>query len=123
MKKVGLLGTRFTMEQDFYRGKLSDRHDLEVVVPNDVDRETIHAVIYEELCLGKALADSRTQYQRIIQRLVEDGAEAIILGCTEISMLIGPLDSPVPVFDTASIHARKAVEWPLSVTTPNASPR
>ena len=119
MKKVGLLGTRFTMEQDFYRSRLSDRHDLEIVVPNEVDRETIHAVIYEELCQGKVLADSRTQYQRIIQRLVEDGAEAIILGCTEISMLISALDSPVPVFDTTSIHARKAVEWALSVTTPN----
>lgn len=118
MKKVGLLGTRFTMEQDFYRGRLSELHGLEVIVPVEVDREIIHTVIYEELCKGKVLADSRRHYQRIIQRLVEDGAEAVILGCTEISMLIGPLDSPVPVFDTASLHARKAVEWSLSVTPP-----
>lgn len=85
-----MLGTRFTMEQDFYRGRLKDRHDLEVVVPNEADRETVHAVIYEELCQGRVLADSRAQYQQIIQKLVEGGAEAIILGCTEISMLIGP---------------------------------
>ena len=120
MKKVGLLGTRFTMEQDFYRCRLSDRHELEVIVPNEADRETIHTVIYEELCQGKVLPDSRTQYQRIIQKLVEDGAEAIILGCTEIAMLIGRQDSPVAVFDTTSIHARKAVEWALAVTPPNA---
>ena len=113
LKKVGLLGTRFTMEQDFYRGRLRRLHDLEVVIPNEMDREIIHTVIYEELCQGKVLVDSRMQYQRIIQRLVEDGAEAIILGCTEISMLIGAQDSPVPVFDTARIHARKAVDWAL----------
>ena len=114
MKKVGLLGTRFTMEQDFYRGRLSERHHLEVLVPDETDRATIHAVIYEELCLGKVLADSRQQYQRIIRRLVDDGAEAIILGCTEIAMLIGPQDSPVPVFDTTRIHARAAAEWALA---------
>ena len=114
LKKVGLLGTRFTMEQDFYCGRLRRRHDLEVIIPNEIDREIIHTVIYEELCQGKVLTDSRMQYQRIIQRLVEDGAEAIILGCTEISMLIGARDSPVPLFDTARIHARKAVDWALS---------
>ena len=114
MKKVGLLGTRFTMEQDFYRGRLSRRHHLEVVVPNEAERATIHAVIYDELCLGEVRAASRTQYQKIIQRLVEEGAQAIILGCTEIALLIGPADSPVPVFDTTRLHARKAVEWALA---------
>lgn len=113
MKKVGLIGTRFTMEQDFYRGRLKDRHGLEVVVPDEVDRQTVNAVIYEELCQSKVLAASRAQYQRILQQLVEDGAEGIILGCTEIPMLISSPDSPVPVFDTTSLHARKAVEWAL----------
>lgn len=114
MKKVGLLGTQFTMEQDFYRGRLSRRHHLEVVVPNETERATIHAVIYDELCLGQVRAGSRAQYQKIIRNLVEEGAEAIILGCTEIALLIGPSDSPVPVFDTTRLHARKAVEWALA---------
>ena len=114
MKKVGLLGTQFTMEQDFYRGRLNDRHHLEVIVPNEADRETVHAVIYGELCLGQVRAGSRAQYQKIIRNLVEEGAEAIILGCTEIALLIGPSDSPVPVFDTTRLHARKAVEWALA---------
>ena len=110
---VGLLGTRFTMEQEFYTGRLRDLHGIDVVVPNEVDREIVHRVIYDELCLGKSLEASRTEYCRIIQRLVARGAQGVILGCTEISMLVGTADSPVPIFDTTSIHARKAAEWAL----------
>ena len=112
--KVGLLGTRFTMEQAFYRDKLSDHHAIEVITPSALDRDIVHNVIYEELCLGKATDHARSEYCRIIKQLVDDGAQGIILGCTEISMLIGSQDSPVPVFDTTSIHARSAAEWALS---------
>ena len=110
---VGLLGTRFTMEQDFYRGRLTDRHGLTVIVPDPADRETVHRVIYEELCLGDLRAASRAHYREIMQRLVERGAAGIILGCTEIALLIGPADAPVPLFDTTALHARAAVEWAL----------
>jgi aspartate racemase len=112
--KVGLLGTRFTMEQDFYRDRLRDPHGLSVLVPTPRDRETVHRVIYEELCLGKIVPASRAQYRHIIADLVGQGAEAIILGCTEISLLVDQTDSAVPLFDTTSIHARKAAEWALS---------
>ena len=112
--KVGLLGTRFTMEQDFYLGRLRDRHGLEVSVPIPSDRDIVHAVIYAELCRGQVLAESRRQYRRIIQTLVDNGAEAIILGCTEITMLIGTEDSPVAVFDTTRLHASHAVDWALA---------
>jgi aspartate racemase len=113
MTKVGLLGTRFTMEQPFYRDRLRDRHGIEVLVPDVADREIVHRVIYDELCLGKVIDSSRSEFRRIIARLAGDGAQGIILGCTEISMLVGPPDSPVPVFDTTDIHARKAAEWAL----------
>ena len=108
--RVGLLGTRFTMEQDFYRGRLEDRHGLEVVVPEAADRLIVHQIIYEELCLGQVLDASRDQYRRIIGRLVAQGAQGIILGCTEISLLIDPRDAPVPTFDTTRLHARSAAE-------------
>jgi aspartate racemase len=111
--KVGLLGTRFTMEEDFYRGRLRDRHQLEVLIPDDADRGVVHRVIYEELVLGLVRDSSRTEYRKIIQRLVNQGAQGMILGCTEISMLVGPADSPVPLFDTTGIHARKAAEFAL----------
>ncbi len=111
---VGLLGTRFTMEQDFYRDRLRQRHGLQVLVPAREDREIVHRVIYDELCLGKALPGSRSEYRRIIDTLVAQGAEAIILGCTEISLLVDQKDSSVPLFDTAAIHARKAAERGLS---------
>jgi aspartate racemase len=114
LTKVGLLGTRFTMEQDFYRGRLRDQHHIEVLIPDAADREVVHRVIYEELVLGLVRDASRAEYCRIIQRLVDQGAQGVILGCTEISMLVGPSDSPVPLFDTTSIHARKAAEWALS---------
>ena len=112
--RVGLLGTRFTMEQAFYRDRLSERHGLQVMIPNPADRDLVHRVIYGELCLGTVSADSRNEYRRIIADLVAQGAQAVILGCTEISLLIGPADSAVPLFDTTAIHAGKAAEWALA---------
>lgn len=111
---VALLGTRFTMEQDFYRGRL-EAQGLRVVVPDAEGREVIHRVIYEELCLGRIEAASREACVGIIRSLVERGAEGVILGCTEIGLLIGEADSPVPVFDTTAIHARAAAEFALGV--------
>jgi len=113
MGKVGLLGTAFTMEQDFYKGRLSERHGLRVVVPGEDDRAAVHRIIYEELVAGKIAAASRTAYREIIARMVEDGAEGIILGCTEIMLLIGADDSPVPIFDTTALHAQAAIEKAL----------
>ncbi|MBE0622980.1 MAG: aspartate/glutamate racemase family protein [Burkholderiales bacterium] len=113
LASVGLLGTRFTMEQEFYKGRLREGHGIDVVIPDEIDREIVHRVIYDELCLGKIIDASRTEYRRIIQRLAERGAQGVILGCTEISMLVGAKDSPVPVFDTTSIHARGAAHWAL----------
>lgn len=106
--KVGLLGTRFTMEEDFYNERLRRNHGLDVLVPEREDRKLVHRVIYDELCLGKVLPDSRAQYRRIMTRLVERGAQAIILGCTEISLLVGDDDATVPLFDTTRIHAESA---------------
>jgi aspartate racemase len=111
---VGLLGTRFTMEQEFYKDRLSKRHGLQVLIPTEPDREIIHRVIYEELCLGKIVEESRSECRRIIADLVGQGTQAIILGCTEISLLVGQQDSAVPLFDTTIIHARKAAERALS---------
>jgi aspartate racemase len=105
---VGLLGTRFTMEQDFYRERLRERHGLTVCVPSAEDRDIIHRVIYEELCLGKILPDSRAQYRRIMDQLAAQGAQAIILGCTEITLLVDQRDAAVPLFDTTRLHARAA---------------
>lgn len=108
LRRVGLLGTRFTMEEDFYRRRLEDRHGLEVCVPGDADRITLHRVIFEELCLGRILPASRNEYRRIMATLVEDGAQAIILGCTEISLLVSQADAAVPLLDTTALHARAA---------------
>lgn len=105
---VGLLGTRFTMEQAFYRDRLSERHGLRVVVPGPEDRETVHRIIYQELCLGVVTAESRGAYRRILAKLAAQGAQAIILGCTEISLLVTQQDSAVPLFDTTALHARAA---------------
>ena len=113
LSRVGLLGTRFTMEEDFYRGRLQDRYGLEVVVPDAADRALVHRVIYEELCLGQVLEASRLEFLRIIQRLVKAGAEAVILGCTEIGLLIDQDHAEVPVFDTTRIHAVSAAERAL----------
>ncbi|MCC2956123.1 aspartate/glutamate racemase family protein [Massilia sp. IC2-477] len=112
LRRIGLLGTRFTMEQDFYRARLQ-QHGLEVLVPEEAGRALVHRVIYEELCQGKVLDASRDAYRVVIQELVDAGAEAVILGCTEIALLVGPADSPVPVFDTTALHARKAAEFAL----------
>ncbi|UJJ59527.1 aspartate/glutamate racemase family protein [Rhodanobacter denitrificans] len=111
---VGLIGTRFTMEQAFYRDRLSMRHGLQVIVPDAEDRETIHRIIYEELCLGIIKSESRGEYRRIMGILASQGAQAIILGCTEISLLVNQQDSEVPLFDTTAIHARTAADEALS---------
>ena len=113
LSTVGLLGTCFTMEQPFYKDRLVQRHGMQVLVPSAADREMVHRVIYEELCLGQVRASSRAQYQRVMADLVAQGAQAIILGCTEISLLIGAEDAPVPLFDTTAIHAQSAVAWAL----------
>ena len=111
---VGLLGTRFTMEDDFYKGRLVDKHSLAVIVPNDTQRRTVHQVIYDELCLGVTHQASRQKYVEIMDDLVSQGAEAMILGCTEIGLLVQSDDCQVPVFDTARIHAEAAVDLALA---------
>jgi aspartate racemase len=114
LQTVGLLATAYTMEQDFYVGRLRDRHGLEVLVPGEADRAIVHRVIYDELCVGVVEDASRAEYRRIMATLAERGAEAILLGCTEIDLLVGPEDSPVPVFDTTRLHAERAVELALA---------
>ena len=113
IRTVGLLGTRFTMEQDFYRERLHRNYGLNVLLPDQAEREYIHRVIFDELCLGSIEQSSRSEYRRIIAGLVEQGAQAVILGCTEVSLLVSQEDAAVPLFDTTSIHAQKAVEWAL----------
>lgn len=113
LRKVGLLGTAFTMEQDFYKGRLAVRHGLEVLVPRDDDRALVHRVIYEELVQGRVESSSRQAYRDVIGRLVERGAEAVILGCTEIMLLVKSGDSAVPLFDTTTLHAEAAVDLAL----------
>lgn len=107
--RVGLLGTRFTMEQDFYRARMIELHDIVVVVPEQADREWVHQVIYEELCHGIVRDDARAEYQRIVAALAEQGAEGVILGCTQITLLLGQDDVALPVFDTTALHAQAAV--------------
>jgi aspartate racemase len=113
LKRIGLLGTRFTMEGDFYKGRLTQKHGLEVHVPGPPDREIVHRVIYEELVVGRIEPSSRRQFAAIIERLVGEGAEGVILGCTEIGLLVKEEDSPVPLFDTTRIHAEAAVDLAL----------
>ncbi|MCL4517246.1 MAG: aspartate/glutamate racemase family protein [Firmicutes bacterium] len=112
IKKIGLLGTKYTMEQDFYTGRLK-AHGLEVVIPDEPDREVVHRIIYDELVKGKVLNSSREKYKDIINRLAANGAEGIILGCTEITLLIKQEDVAIPLFDTTFIHAWRAVEFAL----------
>ncbi|HEY4359248.1 MAG TPA: aspartate/glutamate racemase family protein [Acidobacteriaceae bacterium] len=113
LKKVGLLGTQYTMEQTFYRERLAEKFGLEVLIPEESDRQAVHQVIFSELCLGQTLDASRQFYRDVIQRLVERGAEGIILGCTEIMLLISSEDSPVPLFDTTAIHVQAALKTAL----------
>ncbi len=113
LDKVGLLGTRFTMEKDFYRGRLESVHGLEVVLPDEDGRELIHRVIYDELVQGIIREESRQGYKQVIEELVQDGAQGIVLGCTEIGLLIKETDVPVAIFDTMEIHATAAVEAAL----------
>jgi len=111
--RVGLLGTQFTMEQDFYRGRLVEKYALDVLIPDRADREIVHRVIYNELVLGKIVPDSKAEYLRIISALAKAGAEGIILGCTEIGLLVSQADSTLPLFDTTRIHALAAVRYAL----------
>ncbi|MFM9890968.1 MAG: aspartate/glutamate racemase family protein [Rickettsiales bacterium] len=114
IRKVGLLATRFTMEQDFYKGRLLEKHGIETLVPDDEGRDAVHRIIYDELCKGVVKEDSKAQYLKIMETLLREGAEGIILGCTEIGMLIKPEDVRVPVFDTTQLHAEAAVTFALS---------
>jgi aspartate racemase len=113
VSRVGLLGTKFTMEQDFYRGRLEARHGLQVLTPSAEQRDLVHAVIYGELCLGRVEEGSRAAYREIVEDLVARGAQGVILGCTEIGLLLRPEDAAVPLFDTATIHAEAAAEWAM----------
>lgn len=112
--RVGLLGTRFTMEQDFYKGRLQDRFGLAVLVPDEAGRERVHRIIYDELCLGEIRESSRAEYLAIIEGLAAAGAEAVILGCTEIALLVGDTRAAVPLYDTTAIHAEAAVALALA---------
>ena len=114
LSRVGLLGTKFTMEHEFYKKRLIDKYGIEVIIPEPEDRETIHDVIYNELCLGKIIKQSRNEFVRIIESLAEKGAEAVILGCTEIALLIQQEHTSVPLLDTTRIHAARAVDKALS---------
>ncbi len=113
LRKIGLLGTRFTMEHDFYKGRLIDQHGLNIITPDNEDREMVHRVIYDELCLGIVKQESREQYVETMEKLVQAGAEGIILGCTEIELLVHDGDSQVPLFPTTRLHAIAAVEYAL----------
>ncbi|TDR38958.1 aspartate racemase [Tahibacter aquaticus] len=113
LQRIGLLGTRFTMEQDFYSGRLA-AHGLDVLVPEAGQRDQVHRIIYDELCRGQVLQPSRVIYRDIMADLVARGAQGIILGCTEIGLLVGPGDTAVPTFDTTRIHAEAAADWALA---------
>lgn len=112
IKTIGLLGTRYTMEQDFYRSRL-EAQGIKVLIPEEADRTTVNHVIYHELCLGQIIKESKDKYKKIIEDLTKKGAEGIILGCTEIGLLVKPEDSAVPLFDTTVLHARGAVDFAL----------
>jgi aspartate racemase len=114
LNTVALLGTRFSMEEDFYRGRLQTHHGLQVLIPSPPDRDVVHRVIYDELCQGLINPDSRSRYRTIMAKLVAAGATGIILGCTEIELLVQPEDTSVPLFPTTRLHAEKAVQWALA---------
>jgi len=113
ISRIGLLGTAFTMEQSFYKGRLSQQHGIEVVVPESQDRETVHRIIYQELCLGTVKPASKKTYLEIIERLQQQGIEGVILGCTEICMLVDQADTDTKIYDTTAIHAQQAVDYAL----------
>lgn len=114
MKTVGLLGSNFTMEEDFYKGRLIEEHGLTVIIPSAADRQIVHRIIYEELCLGIVKPESREEYLRILNRMREEGAEGVIEGCTEIVMLVQQKHTDIPLFDTTAIHAQEAVSVALA---------
>lgn len=116
LRRVGLLATAYTMEQDFYVGRLSERHGLEVLVPEPADRALVHRVVFDELCQGVVDDGSRAAYRDVMARLAQRGAEAILLACTEIGLLVGPVDATVPLFDTTELHALAAVELALATS-------
>lgn len=118
LKKIGLLGTKFTMEEDFYKGRLERKHGLEVIVPDEKERQVIQEVIFNELCIGQIQEKSRDRFRAIIKGLAAKGARGIILGCTEIPLLVKQEDSEVPLFDTTRIHAEAAVEYALREQAP-----
>jgi len=111
--RIGLLGTTFTMEEEFYRGRLRDKYGLDVLIPPEPDRKIVNRVIFEELCRGQIKASSKEQYLKIMESLIQDGADGIIMGCTEIGLLVNASDTRVPLFDTTEIHARAAVAYAL----------
>jgi aspartate racemase len=117
VRRAGLLGTRYTMELPFWRERLSERHSIELVVPDESDRALVHRVIFDELCRGRIEAGSRAQYVAVTERLEAEGAEAVIFGCTEIGMLLRPDDVPLPAFDTTALHAEAAVAFSLANET------
>jgi aspartate racemase len=118
INRVGLLGTAFTMEQDFYKGPLSEKYGLNILTPNEDDRDIVHNIIFQELCLGQIKDSSKAEYLRIIDALADQGAEAVILGCTEIGMLVKQSDTPIALVDTTAVHAEKAVEYATQPTRP-----
>lgn len=109
-KRIGLLGTKYTMEQDFYKGRLKEKYALDVIVPEQAEIELVNKIIFEELEFGEIKSESKDNYLKIMNNLIEKGAEGIILGCTEIGLLIKQQDTSIPLFDTTYIHAKKAVE-------------
>jgi aspartate racemase len=113
-KKVGLLGTKFTMEENFYKGRLIEKYDMEVLIPDEVERQYVHDVIYKELCLGIVQQNSKNRFKEIIENLSKKGVQAVILGCTEIPLLIKQEDVSIPLFDTTRIHAESAVDFALA---------
>jgi aspartate racemase len=113
LKKVGLLGTKYTMEQDFYKGRIKEKYNIDVLIPDPDEREIVHDVIFNELCLGQIKKESRERYKEIIQNLIQKGAEGIILGCTEIPLLINQDDFDIPIFDTTTIHCYAAIDYAL----------
>ena len=112
-KRVGLLGTKFTMEQDFYKGRLRDKHGVEVVIPGEEDRQVVHDILYSELCMGEIKELSKGKFKSVIQNLVDRGAQSVILGCTEIPLIVSQDEYDIPVYDTTTLHAQAAVDFAL----------